>query len=196
MRDVDSADAEARAQIPASVLVVKDFVNTADLAARTDLLDTPSSLGSWLVRSGILSAVGKLDQHDLDRALTVREGFRQLLLAHAGHQADPDLVEELNSALAGAPLGVRFGPAGDRNFVAAGTTDLDEALGRLLAAVDDAITAGVWTRLKVCAKDTCRWAYYDGSRNRSGRWCSMTDCGNQVKMKRAYAARTQRPAQR
>ena len=65
-------------------------------------------------------------------------------------------------------------------------------MARLLAAVDRARADGVWERLKVCARDECRWAYYDASRNRSGRWCSMTDCGNRVKMRRAYAARTGR----
>jgi predicted RNA-binding Zn ribbon-like protein len=33
-------------------------------------------------------------------------------------------------------------------------------------------------------------AFSDSSRNRSGRWCSMASCGNIVKMRRAYRART------
>jgi predicted RNA-binding Zn ribbon-like protein len=46
-----------------------------------------------------------------------------------------------------------------------------------------------WERLKVCDRDSCRWAFYDTSRNRAGRWCSMAGCGNHIKMKRAYATR-------
>ena len=55
-----------------------------------------------------------------------------------------------------------------------------------------AAPAEEWTRLKVCARDSCRWAFYDTSRNRSGRWCSMAGCGNIVKMRRAYRAGTNR----
>lgn len=41
-----------------------------------------------------------------------------------------------------------------------------------------------WSRVKVCARDTGRWAFYDASRNRSGTWCSMQVCGNREKMRR------------
>jgi regulatory LacI family protein/CGNR zinc finger protein len=53
----------------------------------------------------------------------------------------------------------------------------------LLGAVDTARVDGSWTRLKACARESCRWAYFDSSRNRSGRWCSMAWCGNAVKMR-------------
>ena len=47
---------------------------------------------------------------------------------------------------------------------------------------------GTWHRLKACADDGCRWAFYDHSKNRRGRWCSMAVCGNQHKA-RAYRER-------
>lgn len=58
---------------------------------------------------------------------------------------------------------------------------IDGALGGLVALVADAVTAGEWQRLKVCVNETCRWAFYDRSRARSGRWCSMQTCGNKAK---------------
>ena len=67
-----------------------------------------------------------------------------------------------------------------------------EAVGALLDAVLRCQVDGDWERLKVCAEDSCRWAYFDASRNRSGRWCSMSECGNRVKMRRAYATRRRR----
>jgi len=45
-----------------------------------------------------------------------------------------------------------------------------------------------WRRLKVCRNDTCLWAFFDTSKNRSRHWCSMGDCGSQVKA-RAYRLR-------
>jgi predicted RNA-binding Zn ribbon-like protein len=47
---------------------------------------------------------------------------------------------------------------------------------------------GTWARMKACHNDDCRWAFYDHSRNRSGRWCQMETCGTEVKM-RAYRRR-------
>jgi predicted RNA-binding Zn ribbon-like protein len=47
---------------------------------------------------------------------------------------------------------------------------------------------GEWQRLKACRKDTCLWAFYDHSKNRSRHWCSMEVCGGQEKA-RAYRQR-------
>jgi predicted RNA-binding Zn ribbon-like protein len=41
---------------------------------------------------------------------------------------------------------------------------------------------GTWSRMKACRNDTCHWAFYDASRNRSGKWCSMAICGNRAKV--------------
>ena len=65
---------------------------------------------------------------------------------------------------------------------------LDGALARLLAIIDNASCDGTWERLKVCAEQTCRYAFYDHSRNRSGSWCSMAVCGNRAKA-RSYRER-------
>ncbi len=59
--------------------------------------------------------------------------------------------------------------------------ELRESLRMLLGAHNGLQTQGVWTRLKACSSDTCRWAYYDASRNRASRWCHMQVCGNRAK---------------
>jgi predicted RNA-binding Zn ribbon-like protein len=63
-------------------------------------------------------------------------------------------------------------------------------------SVTGAMAAGNWNRLKVCSNDACQRAFYDSSRNRSGRWCSMATCGNRMKG-RAYRQRhgTARPTE-
>ena len=65
---------------------------------------------------------------------------------------------------------------------------VDGALGRLLGIVAEAQKEGTWSRLKACPWDTCRWAFYDHSRNRSGVWCNMAVCGNRAKV-RSYRER-------
>ena len=192
MRDVGSADASVRAEIPAAALVVKDFVNSVDLAAGTEQLSSPAALGSWLHEHGLGDDTPRLGPVDLAQVIAVREGLRQLLLVNAGHTPDSTVLDRFNTTLGSTSLVVRFDASGDRTLAAADPTPVAAAVAALLSAVDRTRADGVWERLKVCARDECRWAYYDASRNRSGRWCSMTNCGNRVKMKRAYATRTLR----
>ncbi|MBK5306005.1 MAG: CGNR zinc finger domain-containing protein [Frankiaceae bacterium] len=59
-----------------------------------------------------------------------------------------------------------------------------EALGEAVALQ----ATGEWSRVKACALESCRWVFFDESRNRSGRWCSMQVCGNRAKTA-AYRAR-------
>src|SRR5215213_10291349 len=61
------------------------------------------------------------------------------------------------------------------------SSGVSAALGRILAAVVRATDEGIWGRLKVCSNDACQWAFYDRSRNRSGKWCTMEVCGNRMK---------------
>lgn len=43
-------------------------------------------------------------------------------------------------------------------------------------------------RLKECPADQgCGWLFHDTSKNRSRRWCDMSDCGNTAKARRHYA---------
>src|SRR3954453_3967992 len=95
MRDADSADPAIRAAIPEAALVVKDFVNSADLAAGTDELATPAGLGAWLQQHGLTRAGTELGEADRRRAVAVREGLRQLLLLNAGHDADVSSLDQL-----------------------------------------------------------------------------------------------------
>ena len=65
---------------------------------------------------------------------------------------------------------------------------LDGALGEILAVVHRSMADGTWWRLKGCPRDVCHWAFYDRSRNGSGKWCAMSVCGNRTKKARARAA--------
>lgn len=38
-----------------------------------------------------------------------------------------------------------------------------------------------WGRFKSCPGADCGWVFVDASRNRSRRWCDMTECGNRAK---------------
>jgi predicted RNA-binding Zn ribbon-like protein len=63
---------------------------------------------------------------------------------------------------------------------------IDSLCGRLVSIAVGAMLDGSWGRLKACRN--CRWAFFDESKNRSARWCSMQLCGNRLKT-RAYRRR-------
>jgi predicted RNA-binding Zn ribbon-like protein len=65
---------------------------------------------------------------------------------------------------------------------------VDALIAQLIGIILRAQIDGSWERLKICLADTCRWAFFDASKNRRGHWCSMEVCGNRVK-NRAYRAR-------
>ncbi|MET8834127.1 ABATE domain-containing protein [Micromonospora sp. NPDC004540] len=176
------------ARVPPAVRLVRDFVNTFEPQVDEESLTTPDALRDWLTERGMIPAGTRLAPADLAAARTVREGLRAVLLGHAGHPADPGALRRLDDALAAVPVRMTLTDGGPR-LVPTGTGPLDTAMAALVEAIRQCAQDQVWTRLKVCDRDTCRWAYYDASRNQARRWCSMAGCGNYVKMRRAYAVR-------
>lgn len=184
----DVQDAEA----PGELGLVEAFVNTVtynwDDPAEERLTD-PHALGAWLEEHGLLDTGDRIiDAADLERAISLREALRDLL--HANHDDVPPPHEALTLLEAEsrrAPLSVAFAEDGHAALSPVGP-GLDRAVATLLAIVFHAMHDGTWQRLKACRNDGCRWAFYDGSRNRSGRWCDMAVCGNRAKV-RAYRER-------
>jgi predicted RNA-binding Zn ribbon-like protein len=82
---------------------------------------------------------------------------------------------------------VRFAAGHDPELVT-DATGVDGAIARLMAIVAAAVEHGRWERLKACPREECEWAFYDKSKNRSGRWCSMEACGN-IEKARAFRER-------
>lgn len=176
------------------VLRVRDFVNTAEPQLGTDQL-VPQTAASCLERLDLVMPGVHVDADDLALLVGVREGLRRVLLGHAGHDdEDPppgcSPPPGLDTLLGMVPLTVRLGD-GSVRLSAVDDRPAHHAVAAVLTAVV-AAPPDEWARLKVCARDTCRWAFYDASRNRSGRWCSMAGCGNIVKMRRAHQMRGER----
>ena len=176
---------------PAPIRLVRDFVNTREPQVGAEFLNTPDDLRDWLASRELVDAAAQLKPHDVAAAIRVREGFRAILLDHAGHAADPAAIDALNSTLVALPVRLTFSSDG-YHLVSATSSPFGHALGQLLDAIRESREDGTWPRLKVCARDTCRWAFYDASRNQVRRWCSMAGCGNHIKMQRAYAVRKNR----
>ena len=113
----------------------------------------------------------------------MREALRGLLLANnSGDPPPPACLETLNEQSAEAAVVLRFDADGAALVTRCG--GVDSAIARLLAIVHGAMNDRTWPRLKACPAEDCMWAFYDHSRNRSGTWCEMGECGNRAKARR------------
>jgi predicted RNA-binding Zn ribbon-like protein len=176
-----------RNEAPGELELVRRFVNTRDVEEGTDELDGPEALLGWFVGMELLDEEASAGERDLQRALALREGIRSLLLANNGEEVEPARLRELNRAAGSMCLTVRFDEEGSPTFEPE-SSGVSAALGRILTAVVRAADEGIWGRLKVCPNDACQLAFYDRSKNRSGRWCTMEVCGNRMKA-RAFRQR-------
>jgi predicted RNA-binding Zn ribbon-like protein len=60
-------------------------------------------------------------------------------------------------------------------------------LSRITASLADTLTRYDLQRVKICANDGCRWAYYDVTKGSTRRWCNDRTCGNRDRVRRARA---------
>jgi len=171
---------------PEPLALVQDFVNTRNYFHGGDLLGDVEGATARLSERGLLGEGERIGDAGLQRLLAFREGLRDLLLAHNGASgAGSSSAGALNGLISCAPLAVRFGPDGRPALEpAAGTGVAEQIIGRLLVGIARAEATGDWERLKSCRNIGCRWAFYDASKNRSGRWCNMAVCGSRDKMRR------------
>jgi predicted RNA-binding Zn ribbon-like protein len=165
---------------PDALLLVQAFINSADLDRGTDEMATAGGLRAWLRDLDLIDASAPVNEADVVAAKAVREALRDLTLANNGGACNPNALETLNRAARSAQLSAHF-EAGGHASLESRAPGIDGAIGRILALVFDAMETGQWSRLKACPADTCRWAFFDETKNRSGTWCAMSVCGNRAK---------------
>ena len=188
MADIDRDEPGGREPAPSEALHrLRAFVNTNDIEGGEDELGTPGQLRNWLIAGGALPPSGRVTAGEHARTIAVREGLRALGRANNDEPLDDGVVRAMNDAAGRLPLvaGVSD-PSSWRLEPASSGVDgfLEGILATLLAAMAD----GSWSRVKACRNDTCRWLFFDKSRNRSGTWCTMAICGSRMKA-RTYRAR-------
>jgi predicted RNA-binding Zn ribbon-like protein len=185
-----TAEPGDRTPAPGPLRLVQRFVNTVDLEDGPELLADPATLHDWLVAGELLDPGTPVTPAEHRRALDLREAIRTLAETHAGAPEDPRATETVNAAARRAGLHPVLGETTRLEPAARG---VDAALGRIVAAIHAAIAEDTWLRLKACERHSCRWAFYDRSKNRSGHWCSMAVCGSREKNRRAYRRRRASP---
>lgn len=163
--------------------LIQAFVNTVDLQDGPEDLKDPNTLTGWLVAKGLMHGSHPVEASDLKHAIALREAIRGVIGANSGFPVYPVDIATLNVASAASGLHMRFGADGKPRLEPedAGVVG---ALGRIVAKLYSAMEDERWTRLKLCSSQSCRWAYYDRSKNHSSRWCKMASCGNREKARR------------
>lgn len=168
--------------------LIQEFVNTVDLQDGPERLPDAGALGDWLVGHGLMASGSPVDAGDYRHALAVREAMRGVVGGNSGMPVYPVDLATLNEAATASGLRVRFGRGG-RARLEPDATGVVGALGRLVVSLHAAMQDEDWERLKLCGSDTCRWVFFDRSKNHSSRWCSMASCGNRAKARRFRQSR-------
>src|ERR1700730_14308975 len=173
--------------------IVQAFINTVDLQDGPEELTGPNTLKAWLVAKGLIAESASVDDGDLKHAIALREAMRGVVAANSGYPIYPVDVATLNHAAAASGLHMRFGADG-RPRIEPDAAGVVGAMGRLVATLYSAMEEEDWTRLKLCGSQSCRWVFFDRSKNHSSRWCTMASCGNREKARRFRSRSTKNQA--
>jgi predicted RNA-binding Zn ribbon-like protein len=170
-------------EAPGRLESLRLLINTLNLPDGPDALTSVNAAAAWLRERG-LPPVGS--DRELKKLLDLREALREVLYANNG-DADPKAAwEALRPFARGIALGVTIDPERGPELEPGGA-GVDRLVGWVLAVVYDAVADGTWRRMRACKRETCRYAYYDSSKNGSRSWCDMTTCGNREKAQRRRA---------
>src|SRR5262245_25972668 len=157
------------------------------------------ALAGWDDVTAFLAAAGSGGEGDaaraFSRALALRDVIRDVLTALVARRpVAPASVEAINDVLragAGHDRLVADGRGWRLEFVS-GRGDRSAALVPIARSAAALITEARTAAVRKCGNPRCVLYFYDDSRSRRRRWCSMAVCGNRMKV--AAHARRRRHA--
>jgi predicted RNA-binding Zn ribbon-like protein len=162
---------------PGGLELVRRFVNTIELPSGPDELGSLEDARAWCLSYGLAPPK---DESHLRLVHEFRETLRDLLFSNNGEGDAPTAWERLRPFLASTRLSLAVNPTRGLEL----SPEDKGPIASLLAIVYESQLHGTWSRLRACRKSSCRFAYYDRTKNASRAWCSMATCGNQAKAQR------------
>jgi predicted RNA-binding Zn ribbon-like protein len=181
---------------PGALETVRRFVDTQDIYnSRDDLTDVETAT-AWLSAEGMWNKGRSMTARDLSALHGLRDALRAMTAANTLGEPPPRAaVDAFNELTAPHAASVRLEVRHDTMTASCQPRENGSGgvIATLAAAVHEAVLTGTWARLKSCDNPECRWLFYDESRNRTARWCSMRGCGSIVKARR-YRDRQRRAA--
>lgn len=182
-----------------------DFLNTLhpghgrtdEQHERDEHLASPGDAAMWFLEHELVhpDAGIRIGEDELARIRRVRSALREVVDSVVqGRMPEPDAVHLVNATLeARRPTRLELDGTALRIGHRHADTPVDDALALIAEAIIEELATGRPERLRVCANDRCRWAFFDSSPTGRRRWCDMRSCGNQAKAAR-YRARLKEEA--
>jgi predicted RNA-binding Zn ribbon-like protein len=168
---------------PGRLDLLRVFVNTLDLPHGPDALGTLDSASAWCRAHGLPPVS---NARELARLRDFRETLRELLFGNNGEGGEHSSWEALRPFARSSQFAVALDPVLGP-VLEPGGAGADRTIATMLGIVHEAVANATWPRLRACRRDTCKFAYYDRSKNGSRAWCSMAICGNREKAQRRRA---------
>ena len=181
-----------------------DFTNTVGgrkHGSMANYLDSYQDVIGWSRQAGTLTAREAerlLEEAEEDpsgasealrKAIALREAIYRIFSAvAAGNEPSEEDLTTLNALLSEAMSHSRVvaRKGGFKWEWLGGDYELESVLWPVARSAAELLTSGDLSRVRECSGETCGWLFVDTSRNRSRRWCDMSDCGNRAKVRRYY----------
>jgi hypothetical protein len=181
MFDIKAHDTTTPA--PGDLELVQRFINLHEHApgADEDLPPSREMIESFLRGRAGLEADARFSDADRETALELASALRAKVRANFGERMADGYVEVIDGLAQRAGLHPHFGHGGP--VLVPSEAGVEGALGRLVAIAFLSDLDGTWGFLKECAGEDCSAVFFDRSKNHSGRWCSMSVCGNRAKVR-------------
>jgi predicted RNA-binding Zn ribbon-like protein len=173
---------------PMPLLAVQAFANTIDVEEGVDRLESLESFQQWLEEMDAIEPGVKARPDNLRDSRGLRSALRILLAANTEGRVDQHAIELLAAHRSWREIKLQMDGKGGIALDLSPAASMRDMPSQLLGIAFQAQVTGEWERLKLCQNPDCQWAFYDSSRNRSGSWCRMGQCGNRLK-NRAYRRR-------
>jgi predicted RNA-binding Zn ribbon-like protein len=184
-----------------------DFVNTLDWRGTdnpVEFLCTFQDLVAWSRHAGTISnqdakmiyqrfkSLSSEKTRILQKAIKLRETIYRIYSSLSDGLVPPNKdLEVFNNYLSATMThsqivktkdGYHWDTNGDK-------AKLDWILNPLIRSAAELLVSDGLKRVKKCGDPACGWLFLDTSRNKSRRWCDMSDCGNRAKANRFYKKR-------
>lgn len=169
---------------PAPLLALQALTNTFAHDTEEERLGDPPAARRWLVESDLARSDVVVGTAEFRRLREFRELVRRLVEANLEGSPGAESRHALSLMLADHPVELTTGEDGRLTLDLDPVSTVDELISQFVGIIFRSQLESQWSRLKICASDDCRWAFYDSSRNRGGTWCQMEVCGNRVKNRR------------
>ena len=179
-----------------------DFINTQVVAEGrpVDLLTSFADLMTWLVEAKVLDGQQAKDlvaawggrpeaEQALARALEFRGLLRQMVERLVqGKPVPPATIDSINDLLNNqvSYAEVRRTRGGFEKRIHANFTEPEHLLLPIAESAGNLLCYGDPSRIKKCENAVCVLFFYDTTKNHSRRWCSMSACGNRMKVAAHY----------